>query len=76
MRAKTETKAPPKLPWRPMNEMPAELRDGRQVLLRHWGGVANYIGCYRYGVWELGPFLSPLTDSHFTHFCEITPPSE
>jgi hypothetical protein len=67
-----KTKAPPKLPWRPMNEMPSELRDGRTVLLwSHADKRADALRCSR-GYWirdNVG-----FSDECFTHFCEITPP--
>ena len=57
--------------WKPIADMPEELKDGRQVLM--WSGRDNryVIDHYLNGVWFLEPYSLP-----YTHYIKITSPNE
>lgn len=62
--------------WRPIEEIPDELKDGRQVLL--WDGVFGAQVARWQRFWDTG-FASeidgdPIAVEDATHFAEISPP--
>jgi hypothetical protein len=69
--------------WRPIAQLPDELKDGREVLLWEEDGAATVAIWIDYdpdGYVPEGPFASwsdergPLGFLTITHFAEITPP--
>ena len=61
--------------WKPISAMPAELRDGRQVLLlfhEHSHVDPVFVGRFSRGYWTC--YGVGCCDECFTHYCEITKP--
>jgi hypothetical protein len=57
--------------WKPISAMPAELRDGRKVLLYSDYYAPFVVAQYLANYWTVGGFYC---EGEFTHYCEITKP--
>lgn len=62
--------------WLPISDLPAELRDGREVLLYDWQGAK--VATWQDGAWDSGYSSEtgggPIEIEEPTHFAEINPP--
>lgn len=57
----------PNINWRPIEELPEELKDEGQLLALSWW-VRGILHRGRFGYW------ADEKDNHWTHFCEINAP--
>ena len=58
--------------WKPISAMPAELRDGRQVLLWQKRADGFFVGSFSRCYWVVNGI--GCSDECWTHYCEITKP--
>jgi hypothetical protein len=62
--------------WKPMSEMPAKLRDGRDVLFWYPNCERAFVlACDCDGKWE-GDDRTRFRDAELSHFCEIVGPGK